>query len=364
MKKFILCLVIIIFFFFNGNLVQAEPNFSDVISADAWVVMESNTSEILFEKNMNEVHFPASITKIVTAILAIEEGRLDEMVTVSQQAVATEGSSLTLKEGDMIPLKDLLYGIMLHSGNDGAVAVAEHISQTEKKFAQKMTSFARSIGAKNTNFVNASGLPNDQHYTTAYDMALITQYAMKNPIFKEIVGHKSYKWNAHLWNNELESHEKEEAMKLGLPWTGEPQIINHNRLLTSYEGATGVKNGFTHKARYTVVGVAERNQTELMAIILRSDNVDAASKDMKKLLDEGFSLSMKRNQEESNHDVINEAKQQADLFTKQINEDRPVMQSSENQNLNFNLKQIFFYLLVLVVMLITTLSFLIKISSK
>lgn len=195
MKKVILSYVVIILLFINGNLAKAELNWSDVISADAWVVMDSDTGEILLEKNKNEAHFPASITKIVTAIIAIEESELDEVVTVSRQAVATEGSSLTLKEGDQIHLKDLLYGIMLHSGNDGAVAVAEHISQTENEFAQKMTSFARSIGAKNTNFVNASGLPNDLHYTTAYDMAIITRYAMKNPVFKKIVGHKTYKWD-------------------------------------------------------------------------------------------------------------------------------------------------------------------------
>ncbi|MFA8439806.1 D-alanyl-D-alanine carboxypeptidase family protein [Pueribacillus sp. YX66] len=364
MKKVILSYVVIILLFINGNLAKAELNWSDVISADAWVVMDSDTGEILLEKNKNEAHFPASITKIVTAIIAIEESELDEVVTVSRQAVATEGSSLTLKEGDQIHLKDLLYGIMLHSGNDGAVAVAEHISQTENEFAQKMTSFARSIGAKNTNFVNASGLPNDLHYTTAYDMAIITRYAMKNPVFKKIVGHKTYKWDKHLWNSELESHEKEEAKKLGLPWTGEPQIINHNRLLTSYGGATGVKNGFTHKARYTVVGAAERNQTELIAVIFRSDNVDTAFQDMKKLLDEGFSLSMKKNQKESNNDVIDEEKQQADLFTKQINEDRPFKQSSENQSFTPNLKQILFYLVVLAVMLITTVSFLINMISK
>jgi len=346
-KSILLYFGVTILLALNGKQIHAQQDLSNVISADAWIVMDSKTGEILLEKNMNQVDYPASITKILTAIIAIEERDLDELVTVSQHAAATEGSSLMLKEGNQIHLKDLLYGIMLHSGNDGAVAVAEHISQTEEVFAQRMTTFARSKGAKNTNFMNASGLPNSQHYTTVYDMALITRYAMNNPIFKEIVGHKTYKWDEYLWNNDLESHEKEEAKKLGLQWTGEPKIINHNRLLHFYEGATGVKNGFTHEARYTMVGAAQRKETELIAVILRSDNVDTASKDMMNLLDEGFALSVQTEQKELKKNITIREKQSADLSKKQPNK-------------NLSIKRIPFYLIALGIILIVTLLFLIK----
>jgi D-alanyl-D-alanine carboxypeptidase (penicillin-binding protein 5/6) len=365
MNKIIIFVVTIILLFLNTNLVQAEKNVSDTISAEAWVVMDSKTGEILLEKSMNETHFPASITKIVTAIIAIEERNLTELVTISQHAAATEGSSLELKEGDQLSLQDLLYGIMLHSGNDGAVAVAEHISQTETEFAQKMTSFAQSVGAKNTNFVNASGLPNDQHNTTAYDVAIITRYAMKNPIFKEIVGHQTYRWRKDLWSNNLEVHEKEEAKKLGLSWTGEPQVINHNRMLHFYDGATGVKNGFTHEARYTVVGTAKRKDTELIAVILRSDNVDTAYQDMRILLDEGFALSSKNVQQEPNNVINSNDKQSTDLSGEQTKNEKKVMQSTKYEKLLPNEERTFLYFLILgSILLATVLLFLRKKSNK
>ncbi|MBN8202779.1 D-alanyl-D-alanine carboxypeptidase family protein [Bacillus sp. NTK034] len=279
-QKFIclLSLPFFLLFIWRNELANAKENIQNEINADAWVVMEAETGKVLLDKNMNKQHFPASITKIITAIISIEERVLNEIITVSEHAENTEGSSLALQAGDEISLLDLLYGIMLHSGNDGAVALAEHISTNENDFAQKMTSFAKSIGAKNSHFTNASGLPNDEHYTTAYDMAIITRYAMKNAIFKEMVQHKTYNWNEQLWRDTLMKHEKSEAKEYGIAWEGKPQVINHNRLLGLYKGATGIKNGFTHESRYTLVGSANRNGTELIAVVLRSENADTAYK--------------------------------------------------------------------------------------
>ena len=299
-------------------MVNAQENLYQEINADAYVVIDSNTGEILLEKNKDKRHFPASITKILTAIIAIEERDLNEMVTVSQHAQNTEGSSLSLMAGDKISLQDLLYGIMLHSGNDGAVAIAEHISNSETEFSKNMTAFAKSIGANNTNFINASGLPNDNHYTTANDMAIITRYAMKNEIFKETVQHKQYAWDSHLWRDDLMEHEQVEAAKLGIPWDGNPKIINHNRLLDLYEGATGVKNGFTHEARYTLVGSAEKNGAEIIAVLLRSKDSDTGYNDMIRLLDEGFKLK----EEKVNNFVVNQEDQvhQEDELTSDVKE--------------------------------------------
>lgn len=267
---------------------NAQDHLNETINGDSWVVMDAGTGEIILEKNMSKPQFPASITKIVTAILAIEERDWNEVVTVSAHAQNTEGSSMELRAGDQVSLKDLLYGIMLHSGNDGAAAIAEHLSGDEEAFSRKMTAFARSVGAKNTQFKNASGLPDDDHYTTALDMALIAKYAMKNEKFKELVGHKSYGWDARFWRKELMEHEKVEAEKSGIPWEGKPIVVNHNQFLGMYEGATGVKNGFTHEARYTLVGAAKKNGYELIAVVLKSEDAGTAYSDMEKLLDEGF----------------------------------------------------------------------------
>lgn len=274
-----------------GNSVQAAllPTVLPAdINADAWVVMDSETGGILSENNMKDRHFPASITKMITAIIAIEQQDLDEVVTISKTAAETIGSSLYLEEGDKITLRDLIYGIMLHSGNDGAVAIAEHMAGSESEFAKQMTAFVRSIGALNTHFTNANGLPDDEHYTTAEDMSIITLYAMKNSIFREVVKHHTYIWDEELSREDLLNHEKEDAKGLGIPWTGQPQIVNHNRLLSEYDGAIGIKNGFTHEARYTLVGAAKRDDTELFAVVLKSDNVDTAYQDITKLLDYGF----------------------------------------------------------------------------
>ncbi|WP_394237374.1 D-alanyl-D-alanine carboxypeptidase family protein [Niallia oryzisoli] len=312
MKNYIiyrsLIVITLMFLLWFGPIIQrveAKENLNQGINADAYIVIDSKTGEIILEKNKNKRHYPASITKIVTAIIAIEERELNEIVTISQHAQNTEGSSLSLIAGDKISLKDLLYGIMLHSGNDGAVAIAEHISNNETEFSQKMTFFAKSIGANNTQFINASGLPNDKHYTTANDMAIIARYAMKNKVFKEMVQHKQYTYDSRLWRDELMEHEKTEAAKFGVPWEGIPKIINHNGLLGIYDGATGVKNGFTHEARYTLVGSAEKNGTEIIVVLLRSENSDTAYKDMLTLLDEGFKL----NNEKANKLIANKKKE-------------------------------------------------------
>lgn len=296
LTKKLLCLFLFLHTVLASNAVQAvsdERSFQEIasaINADAWVVMDNRSGEVLVEQNKDVRHYPASITKVATAMMAINQANLDEVAAVSQTAAKTEGSSLELKSGDKLTIRDLLYGIMLHSGNDGAVAIAEHLSGSEEKFAKQMTLFLKTIGAGNTNFVNASGLPDEKHYTTALDMAIITRYAMKNPVFREIVKTKAYGWDKGIWTESLENHESVEAEKLALPWTGKPQIINHNQLLAIYDGAIGIKNGFTHEARYTLVGGAERNGRELIAVILKSDNVDTAYQDMTRLLDYAFAL--------------------------------------------------------------------------
>lgn len=236
-------------------------------SAKAAVVMEVETGRVLYEKNAHEKLPMASTTKIMTAILAIENSNLSDIVTVSPRASGIEGSSLYLAAGEKLTIKQLLYGLMLRSGNDAAFAIAEHVGETAENFADMMNKKAREIGAMDTNFVNPHGLHHEDHYTTAYDLALISAYAMKNPIFREIVSTKYYK----------------------IPWEGQPWdrvLMNKNALLWDYEGANGIKTGYTKAARRCLASAAYRDNMQLVAVVL---DCQPWFDDSAALLDYGFS---------------------------------------------------------------------------
>jgi D-alanyl-D-alanine carboxypeptidase len=221
------------------------------ISAQSAVLMDQSSGRILYEKNPHEVKRIASITKIMTAIVAIESGKLNDTVKVSKRAVGTEGSSLYLLPGEKIKLKDLVYGLMLRSGNDAAVAIAEHVGGSVEGFVFLMNQKAKEIGMKNTHFSNPHGLDDsDDHFSTAYDMALLTRYAMKNKTYRKIAGTKVYKvpdprgnWD-RVWKNK-------------------------NKLLTEkYPYCTGGKTGYTKKAKRTLVSTAKKGDFDLIAVTL------------------------------------------------------------------------------------------------
>lgn len=223
--------------------------FANGVSARHMCVIDSLTGRVLYEKNAYERHGMASTTKIMTAIIALEQGKPDAIATVSQKASLTEGSSLYLKTGDTMTIKDLVYGLMLNSGNDAAVVLAEHVGGNTEAFAGMMTAKAKEIGAKNTNFVNPNGLSDDNHYTTAYDLALITRYALKNPDFAEIVKTKSYK--ATVINDKRTI-----------------ALNNHNRLLSQLNGCDGVKTGFTKATGRCLVSSVTRNGWQAICVTL------------------------------------------------------------------------------------------------
>ena len=190
------------------------------ITAKSAIVIDAATGKVLYSKNAEEQRYPASTTKIMSLIVALEHGNLDELVTASKNAANTEGSTLWLTQGEALKMMDLLYGIMLISGNDATVAVAEHISGSVENFAKLMTEKAHAIGAKDTNFTNSSGLPDPKHFTTAHDLARITAYGYKNPLFTEIISTK---------------HKV-------IPWAGKDSdrdLYNENRMLWLSEGAMG-----------------------------------------------------------------------------------------------------------------------------
>ncbi|HWR60053.1 MAG TPA: D-alanyl-D-alanine carboxypeptidase family protein [Clostridia bacterium] len=219
-------------------------------SARSAVIMDVNSGRVLYYKNMDEKLAMASTTKIMTTLVAIESGRLNETVTVSRKASITEGSSIYLRQGEKHTVNDLLYAIMLRSGNDAAVAVAEHIGGSVEGFAALMNRKAAEIGAVNTHFDNPHGLDSATHYTTAYDLALITAYALKNPIFAAVVSSKK---------KTIE----------GPPDEGwDRNMVNKNKMLWQFDGGDGVKTGFTKKAGRCLVSSATRNGMQLVCVVL------------------------------------------------------------------------------------------------
>ena len=236
------------------------------LTAKSAIVMEASTGKILYQKDVDSLRYPASTTKIMTLLVALENGNLDDMVTVSANAAQTEGSSLWLEPGERMKLSDLLYGMMLVSGNDATVAVAEHIAGSVDAFAKMMTAKAHEIGAVHTSFVNSSGLPDPNHYTTARDLALIAAYGYKNPMFRQIVStkEKQVPWAAKNYNREL---------------------FNENRMLWLYDGGNGVKTGYTDAAGRCLVSAANRNGVQLVSVVLDSEFM---WNDSIALLDYGF----------------------------------------------------------------------------
>ncbi len=256
----LLCLILVL-----PTTVSASDLIPDLTAKSA-IVMETSTGKVLYSRNASEQRYPASTTKIITLITALEYGNLADNVTTSPEAATTEGSSLWLSSGEQLKLSDMLYGIMLVSGNDATVAVAEHIAGSVEGFAKLMTEKAHSIGAVNSNFVNTSGLPDERHYTTAYDLAKITAYGYKNQQFSQIVSTK---------------HKV-------IPWPGKDHdrdLYNENRMLWLYDGANGVKTGYTDAAGRCLVSAANRNGVQIVAVVLDSERM---WDDSIKLLDYGF----------------------------------------------------------------------------
>ncbi|MFB6465951.1 D-alanyl-D-alanine carboxypeptidase family protein [Cytobacillus sp. Hz8] len=250
-KLFLLFLAISCVF----EIIPQKAQASVSVSAKSAILIEQDSGRIIFEKNANEKRRIASITKIMTAILAIESDKLDKTVTVSENAVWAEGSSIYLKPHEKIKLSDLVYGMMLRSGNDAAVAIAENVGGSVDGFVYLMNQKAEEIGMKNTHFANPHGLDDhEDHYSTAYDMALLTRYAMNNPTYRSISGTK-----VHRAPNPEEKWDR--------VWK------NKNRLLTElYEYCTGGKTGYTKRAKRTLVTTAEKGDMKLIAVTLNDSN--------------------------------------------------------------------------------------------
>lgn len=263
MKRWIAALAIIIIGTVNSMTVLASVG----VSARSAILIEKDSGRVLFEKNSEEKLPMASTTKIMTAAVALESRELDREIEISESAAGVEGSSMYLQKGEVMTLRDLLYGLMLSSGNDAAVAIAEDIAGSGEKFAELMNEKAAQIGMKNSHFTNPNGLPDENHYSTAADMARLCAYAMKNPTFCEIAATKNYKISGG---------------KVAYPRA----LSNHNRLLNMYDGCVGVKTGFTKAAGRCLVSAAQRGGMTLICVTL---NAPDDWNDHMSLFDYGFS---------------------------------------------------------------------------
>lgn len=239
------------------------------ITAEAAVVMDLDTGQVLYGKGEHERRPPASLTKVMTGYLAGKQFQTQQWITVSETAASTGESSLNLKTGDVLTFDALLHGALMKSANDACVALAEYMAGTEKNFVQNMNLQACLLGCKDTNFCNSNGLPAEGHYSSAYDLALMTRAAMQNETFAAIVQKQQYM----------------------VHWQDGRQLLvrNTNRLLREYPGAIGVKTGTTNEAGQCLIAVAEKAGKRVIVVVLKSKNrfYDAVA-----LLDYGLSMQL------------------------------------------------------------------------
>ena len=242
------------------------------LTSHAALLMEKTTGQILYAQNEHEALPPASVTKIMTVLLtmeAIDSGRiaLDDVVTVSAYAAGMGGSQVFLAEGEQIPVDDLLKGVCVSSGNDAAVALAEHVAGVTELFVEQMNNRARELGMNDTHFVNCTGLTAEGHVTSAHDIALMSR--------ELLLHHPEVRNYTTIWMDTLRN--------------GTFGLSNTNKLIRFYDGATGLKTGFTREAGYCISATAERDGMELIAVIMKGNTSDSRNADAKTLLNYGFS---------------------------------------------------------------------------
>ena len=246
MKKIVLFSFFIIMFFCFINVGNASTS-----SASSYILMDETTGRVLASKDANSKRLIASITKIMTTVIAIESGKVDDIVIVDEAVLKAYGSGIYIEVGEEVLLKDLLYGLMLRSGNDAAMMIARHVAGSEEEFVKMMNDKARELGMKNTIFYNSSGLPTPSgNYSSCYDMALLTRYAMKYDFYKEIVSTEKYKVitnkKTYVWNNK-------------------------NKLLR-YDYITGGKTGYTEESGRTLVSTATIDDMNLIVVTIRDSD--------------------------------------------------------------------------------------------
>lgn len=277
----------------------------------ACVVIDRNTNTILYGKNENQKRKMASTTKIMTSTIIIENCDLNDTIEISKKAAGTGGSRLGLKIGDKITVRDLLYGLMLRSGNDAAVALAEYAGGSIEGFAELMNKKASELGLTNTHFETPHGLDSDGHYTTAYELAILSNYALNNATFAQIVGTKEYT----------------------ITINGSPkQLSNTNELLGNFEGVYGIKTGFTNGANRCLVTACKREDMDIICVVLGADTKKFRTQDSIKLINYIFNNFKPVNIKELIEDKFNK--------WKKSNLDKIIINKSVTKNIDLKIENI------------------------
>lgn len=263
-KKIIYVFIIINFLITLNNNIYASI---EEITSPAYVLMEKESGRIILEKNMNQKRSIASLTKVLTSIVVLETAKLNETVIISAKSAGVGGSTVGVIKDAKVSVENLMYSLLLCSGNDAAIALAEHVGGSVEGFSKLMNEKAKEIGAYSSHFVTPHGLDNEQHYSTAADMAKITAYALRIKTFRNIISTRSITVN-------LGTHTRE--------------IRNTNRLLRTYTYTTGVKTGFTNNANKCFIGSAKKGNLEFISVVLGNDNTDNRFKDSQDLLEYGI----------------------------------------------------------------------------
>lgn len=290
LKKSLIYIVVFTFLFSSTFLSFACAEEVDLApNAKAAILIDNSSGAILFEKNSHQELFPASLTKVMTMLLimeAIENGKitLNDTVVVSEYAASMGGSQIFLEPGEEMSVDDLLKGIAVASGNDASVAMAEYIAGSEELFVNMMNAKGKEIGLKNTNFVNSNGLPSENHYTSAYDMALMSKELLK---YKNITNYTS------IYQDYLRKDTENPL------W-----LVNTNRLVRFYEGLDGLKTGYTSEAKFCLSATAVKNNFRVIAVAMGEPNTKTRNSEVTKLLNYAFSQYKNEILYESEDEVI------------------------------------------------------------
>lgn len=322
MKKLLMTFLMIITLmnnvlaFYDESIIDYDDEYVETIAstgvpslnARSAILYDATYDRILYEKNSKQKRANASTTKMITALVAYEKGNLDDIVEISQSAANVGGSTIDLKKGDKISLNDLIKGLLIHSGNDAAVAIAEHIAGSVERFSVLMNEKAEEIGATDTNFVTPHGLDSEKHYSTAYDLVLIAKEILKNEYLSSIVSQKSAELNIN----------------------GRMKVINTtNEMLSYYDGANGIKTGYTGEAGRCLVTSAKKNGRLLISVVLGCDSKKNRTIDSIRLLDYGF----------NEFEIVNLADYiKKDIYIIVGKSEGEIYKLSENMNIPYPLK--------------------------
>ncbi len=269
MKKQFIFLLILAVMFTNLSFSYADKDLE--LKAESAILIDSENGDILYDKNSNKQMFPASTTKILTAIIAIENIDLEKKITIDEEvANSADGTHIALEPGEILSMNDLLHALLVQSANDSAMAIAKAVSGTVEEFSKLMNTEAVRMGAKNSSFKNPNGLPDENHLSTAYDLAMISKYAMQNEVFREIVKKPTY--TIEPTNKKSEARQLKNSNRM--LWSNKEIEVDGENVPIKYEGIAGIKTGYTKVAGQCLVAGAKKADGDFISVVLKSEGTD------------------------------------------------------------------------------------------